>query len=73
MRDSPLPRDERGVDPEMGSIPYATHRNTASLIVGVPVYSASDVAQVAGPGIGGGRERELCRRPPEAGVANAAV
>ena len=52
MRDSPIPRDERGVDPEMGSIPYATHRKTEALEVVVPVYNATAVVQAAAPGIG---------------------
>ena len=70
MRDSPIPRDERGVDPEMGSIPYATHRKTVALIEVVPVDIAHGVVQVAEPGIG---SRDLGRRPPVAVVANAEV
>ena len=52
VRDSPIPRDERGVDPEMGSIPYATHRKTETLVVEVSAYTAIGVVQVAVPGIG---------------------
>ena len=52
MRDSPIPRDERGVDPEMGSIPYATHRKTVTLVVVVPVNNAIAAEQEAAPGIG---------------------
>ena len=70
MRDSPIPRDERGVDPEMGSIPYATHRKTESLAAEVSVNTAIGVAQVAVPGNGC---RVLGRRPPVADVANAVV
>ena len=71
MRDSPIPRDERGVDPEMGSIPYATHRKTVPLVaVAVSVPIAIEAVQVAVPGIG---RRDLCRRPPVAAVANEEV
>ena len=70
MRDSPIPRDERGVDPEMGSIPYATHRKTVSLIVEVSAYKAIEVAQEAVPGIGC---IVLCRTRPVAVVANVVV
>ena len=70
MRDSPIPRDERGVDPEMGSIPYATHRKTATLVEVVPVNIAIAVVQGAVPGIGC---RGLGRRPPVAVAANVGV
>ena len=70
MRDSPIPRDERGVDPEMGSIPYATHRKTDTLAEVGPVYIAIVVVQAAEPGKG---RRGLGRRPPAAVVANVVV
>ena len=70
VRDSPIPRDERGVDPEMGSIPYATHRKTVTLVVAESVNTATAVVQEAVPGTG---RRVLRRRPPVAVVANVVV